>query len=72
MTKAATQLIGIFAIGVDFGIVLSGKVRTDSTAALGMVHREGLGRTRHVKVQYLWIQERIKGNEFKIDKVDTK
>ena len=45
---------------------------TDSTAALGIVHREGLGRTRHIQCQYLWLQEKTKSREIKVEKVCTK
>ena len=71
MTKCAAQLIGIMQLGEDFGFNLRGQVYTDSTAALGITHREGLGRTRHVRCQYLWIQEKTKDGTFGVDKVRT-
>ena len=61
MTKAATQISGIISLAKDFGITVIGTVRSDSNAAIGITHRTGLGgRCRHIKVQYLWIQERVK------------
>ena len=50
--------IGVASMAKDFGIQLSALVHTYSTAALGIVHRKGLGRTRHLDVQYLWLQEK--------------
>ena len=34
--------------------------------------RHGLGRTRHIKVQYLWLQEKVQKNEVQVKKVDGK
>ena len=34
------------------------EVHTDSTAAKGMLHRQGVGRVRHLATRYLWIQRR--------------
>ena len=49
LTKCATQTVGMISMAMDFGVKLSGIVSTDSTAALIIVHREGLGRTRHIE-----------------------
>ena len=56
----------------DFGEELQAVVHTDSTAAMGIVHRQGVGRTRHIDVQFLWIQEKIRNKKFAVAKVDTK
>jgi hypothetical protein len=70
MTKAATQVTGIISMASDFGINLEGTVMSDSNAAIGITHRTGLGgRCRHIKVQYLWIQEKVKSGELKLKKV---
>ena len=34
-------------------------VETDSTAAIGMCSRTGVGKTRHIQVRWLWIQDVI-------------
>lgn len=58
---------------MDFGIVIEGMIKTDSNAAIGIVHRSGLGgRCRHIRVQYLWIQEKVKLGELSISKVHGK
>ena len=41
----------------DFGYNLTGKVWGDANAALGIIQRKGLGRTRHTDTSYLWIQQ---------------
>ena len=69
MTKAAAQVIGLMSLAMDFGRKIHAVVRTDSTAALGIIHREGLGRTRHVMFQYLCMQERLKTGCSKVKKI---
>ena len=72
LTKCAAQTMGLIALANDFGQTLNAMLRTDSTAAIGIVHRNGLGKTRHIRVQYLWIQERIREKDFSVRKIDTK
>ena len=53
-------------------IVLKGVVHTDSSAALGIVSRVGIGRTRLIQVQYLWLQGRLLENDLKAVKFGGK
>ena len=71
LLKAAAQTKGLMAIFADFGIKVEGTVLTDASAALGMAHREGLGRTKHIEVQYLWIQQETARKNLRITKVGT-
>ena len=56
---------------LDFGYVLNCTVCTDASAAIGIVHRMGLGRTRHIDVQYLWIQSEVQSKAVRVVKVGT-
>ena len=47
-----------------------GTVHVDSTAAIGVVSRRGCGKLRHVRIEDLWIQERVEEGELGIGKVD--
>ena len=70
LLKGAVQLKHMIALAKDFGMELKGVVKTDSTAAIGISHRSGLGgRTRHIQVQHLWVQGAVANKEFKILKV---
>ena len=70
MSKCAQQVGHIMSIAADFNISLEAIVHCDSLAALGIAYRKGLGgRTRRVKVQYLWIQEAVANKELAIKKV---
>ena len=42
---------------------------TDSTAALGMCSRTGVGKTRHIQVRRLWIQDAIRDKVVRLRKV---
>ena len=73
LTKAATQALGAMQLLSDFDIVSTGMILSDSNAAIGMVQREGLGgRTRHIQVQCLWIQQQVAQEYLMMRKVDTK
>ena len=45
---------------MDFGWKTSVSIRSDATAAIGMVKRLGLGRVRHLSVADLWVQQRLR------------
>ena len=66
ISKAASQVTGMISMLADFNVTVSGKVLSDSSAAIGIASREGLGRTRHIRVQYLCLQERVGSKELKL------
>ena len=53
----------------DFGEELGAVVRSDSSTALAISQRVGLGKVRHLQVQYLWIQERHSDGSLALQKV---
>ena len=69
--RGTSQSYGIMSMLSDFGIIVNCTVCTDATAAIGMVHRQGLGKTRHIDVQYLWVQSHVASGKLHIEKVDT-
>ena len=73
MTRTASQVIGLIQLlGDFFPKVMKGIVRTDSSAAIGIAARRGLGRTRHIQVQYLWIQEKVANSVIEVKKIGGK
>ena len=44
----------------EMGRTINIDVETDSTAATGMCSRTGVGKTRHIHVRWLWIQDAIR------------
>ena len=69
LTKGAAQTLGLTALAKDLGCEARGTLHSDANAALGIVAREGLGKLRHVRVQYLWIQDRVRGGDLQTVKV---
>ena len=60
VVKGATEAMGLQAGLKDFGHDVTLNIRSDATAAIGMVKRLGLGRVRHLSVADLWIQQRLR------------
>ena len=48
---------------------MEGEVFVDSSAAIGVVHRKGNGKLRHVRVGLLWIQEKVEDGEVDVKKI---
>jgi hypothetical protein len=71
--KATVETLGLGSLMADLGWAASDKeVLTDSTAARGMASRRGLGRTRHIDVKRLWLQEVVETRGFHLVRVDGK
>ena len=66
MLEGATQTISMMA---DFGEKVVAIVCSDASAAIDIAHRQGLGKTRHIEVQYLWIQREVKEGKLTVKKV---
>ncbi len=69
VVKATTEAIGMMALMKDLGVISRAVVAMDSSAALGMVGRQGLGKVRHLDVNKLWLQQRTLREEVQFKKV---
>ena len=74
LVKGACEAKGIAHVMNDMTGKDGGKigVYTDASAAMWMVQRQGTGKTRHIDVGMLWIQQNVKQGEVKVDKVASK
>ena len=61
--------LGQRALFKDVGIDLPVRVWTDSTAAIGICGRQGLGKLRHLACQSLWVQQKVRSGEIEHRKV---
>ena len=63
---------GIFTMHMyeEMGRTINIDVETDSTAAIGMCSRTGVGKTRHIHVRWLWIQDAIRENVVRLRKAN--
>ena len=72
LVKGSTEALGMQSVLTDFGEQVGLAVRSDATAAIGMVNREGLGKVRHLAVADLWVQEKRRMGVIDYGKVDGK
>ena len=45
------------------------RLSEDSTAAKGIADRIGLGKVRHIEVNQLWLQEKVRNKDIELRKV---
>ena len=67
--KGGTEALFVQALCLDLGIHVGVKVFTDSSACKGVCNRDGLGKLRHLDLQYLWLQEAVRSGRLQIKKV---
>ena len=68
--RGAGQGLGYQALLKDVGVELPLRVWTDSSAALGICSRQGLGKLRHLDTHTLWIQQALRTKRVDLRKVD--
>ena len=69
VVKASSVGLGCRALLNDLNMKTSITVHTDAEAAKGIASRTGLGKTRHIDVHYLWVQERVRNGDIVLKKV---
>ena len=69
VVRASAAGLGMLALMADFGARLPMRVWTDSTASIGICKRQGLGKVRHLAVQDLWVQQRVRAGDFQLYKI---
>ena len=69
IVKGSTEGLGLRSLAEDFGWTTLLKVFTDSSAAMGICRRTGIGKVRHLATGQLWIQDRIRTKDIELYKV---
>ena len=69
VVKASSVGLGCKAMLHDMNTKVNLEVFTDAEAAKGIASRTGLGKTRHISVHFLWVQEKIRTGAIKLFKV---
>eukprot|EP00969_Alexandrium_andersonii_P160859 7108674-Alexandrium_andersonii.AAC.1 len=54
IVKGAAEGMGLVSVAQDLGIGAKLQVRADSSAAIGICRRSGIGRVRHLAVGQFW------------------
>ena len=69
VVKGASEALGLQSVAEDLGVQLRIALCTDSSAAVGICRRLGIGRVRHLAVGQLWIQELVRDEVLDLYKV---
>ena len=69
IVKASSEGMGVQSMLRDMGFDLKLRVNTDSSAAVGISNRNGLGKVRHMDVRELWVQEKVNDGAIELTKV---
>ena len=69
--KTGTESLGLQSLGREFGESMGVELILDSSAALSLANRQGLGRAKHIEMQHLWLQDAVKRKRLTTKKVDS-
>ena len=67
--KGASELLGASAILLETGHTMELVIEGDSSACQGTLHREGVGRMKHLEVRQLWLQSLVKEERVRFQKI---
>ena len=57
------------SVARDLGFETQVRVHSDACAAIGIARRRGLGRIRHLDVEDLWVQTKVRDGSVLLEKV---
>ena len=57
--KSATEVLGLKQLCWDLGDDKDVECRVDASACHSMLHRSGIGKTKHIQIADLWLQEKV-------------
>ena len=69
VVSAISNALGLQSVLIDLGVQTQVRIGMDASAGLGMISRRGLGRAKHIQVQYLWVQQVVANNMVKPHKI---
>ncbi len=69
VVRGVSEALGLQSVGRDLGVELRPEVHADSSAAIGICHRCGIGKIRHLAVAQLWVQNLVRAKDVRLHKV---
>ena len=69
IAKGMQNGMGFQSMARDINMQLGLKVHSDATAAIGIARRRGLGKLRHLDVEDLWVQHKVRTKAIDLVKV---
>jgi len=70
VVRGAGVGLGYQSLLQDLGIDVALRIWTDSSAAIGICSRQGLGKLRHLDTHTLWVQQAVRSRRIDLRKVD--
>ena len=67
--KGASEGLNAQGIAQDFGDDPNLELKTDASAARGVIMRQGVGKIRHLHIKQLWLQERVREGDLVVTKI---
>jgi hypothetical protein len=69
VVKGFSEVLGLQSVARDLGVELTTEVHADSSAAIGICGRSGIGKVRHLAVAQLWVQDFVRSKACRLFKV---
>jgi hypothetical protein len=69
VVRGFSEALGIQSVAHDLGVELHPEVHADSSAAIGICRRSGIGKVRHLAVAQLWVQDLVRSGACRLHKV---
>eukprot|EP00969_Alexandrium_andersonii_P262018 11583804-Alexandrium_andersonii.AAC.1 len=66
VVEGAAEGMGMVSVARALGVDTALRVCADSSAAIGICRRPGIGRARHLAVGQLWVQGRARFGDFEL------
>jgi len=71
VVKSASCGLGLKAMATDLNAESDLTIGSDSSAALAMTKRRGLGKVRHISLRYLWVQKKLVDEVFDLEQLKS-
>jgi hypothetical protein len=69
VVRGFSEALGLQSVARDLGVELRPEVHADSSAAIGICNRCGIGKVRHLAVAQLWAQDLVRSKACRLFKV---
>ena len=69
VVRGFSEILSLQSVAQDLGVELKPEVHADSSAAIGICNRSGIGKVRHLAVAQLWVQDLVRSKACRLFKV---
>ena len=69
ISKGIATALGLKSLAKDLGFNITLRIHSDACAAIGIARRRGLGKVRHLDVEDLWVQQKVRDGTVQLLKV---